>query len=371
MNRQELYQVFAQKVQEKLSCLKKWQARGLSLMSLGISLSKESQVSKISEELRFAGSFATVEKRLKRWLGNPRIDLDAVFAQWVTWVWEACQLERPILLVDETKIGQRIGVMMISLAYDKRAIPLVWTCYQADNAQAYPKEGQVGMIVRMLELVMSHLPKQSRPLIEADRGIGCSSNLMKACQARGWYYLFRIQKTSSFEVSGRPSRQVQDWLERGEVWVNYGTLFSKEKRQLRSYVFSTWEQGQKEAWHLASNDPLVDSHTYAQRMWQELSFRDLKTGGWQWQASHLENPQRASLLILAMALAYAWMLSQGTFVLHDEALSQEICAGEPQKYSPFRAGLRFFKQSLENLERVYVGLFLVPRFAPLPETVPP
>lgn len=371
MNHHELYQAFAEKVQAALPSLAHWQARGLALMSFGIALSQASQVSKISEALAFAGGLATVEKRLKRWLGNPRIDIDHVCSQWVRWVWSVSQLERPILLVDETKIGDRMGVMMVSLAYDKRAIPLMWTCYPANDAQAYPAEGQVGMVVRMLEQVMASLPAHSRPLIEADRGIGCSSELIKACQARHWYYLFRIQKSSLFEPMGRSTKAVADWVQRGEVWVNYGTLFSRAARHVRSYVLLAWDAGQKEAWHLCSNDPSVENHVYAKRMWQEASFRDLKSGGWQWQTSLIETPQRMSHLILALALAYAWMLSQGTLVLHDALLQRAIGAGAVQRYSPFRAGLRFFNHSREQLERIYVGLLLVPRFAPLPETVPP
>lgn len=370
MNRKQLYQEFTELVQAKLPSLGAWQAKGLSLMSMGISLSEKSKVTKIAEELGFAGRLSSVEKRLKRWLKNERIEMEEVWREWIKWLWSAAYLERAILLVDETKIGERIGAMVISLAYHQRAIPLIWTCYVANNAEAYPSEGQVGMIVRMLDLVMSQLPEESQPLIQADRGIGCSSDLIKACQARGWYYLFRIQKSSLFSPTTGGSKQVRDWVEYGEVWTNYGTLFSREERYVQSYVFLAWESGQKEAWHLASNDPTINSDAYAKRMWQELSFKDFKSAGWQWQGSLLEHPERVSRLILAMSLAYAWMLTQGTFVLHSQDLIREICDADAHKYSAFRAGLRFLKQRLDQLENIFVGLFLVPSFMPLPETVP-
>lgn len=370
MNRKQLYQEFQQVVQSQFPSLGVWQAKGLSLMSMGISFAEQSQVSKVAQELGFAGRLSTVEKRLKRWLKNARIDMEAACRDWVKWLWSASYLERPILLVDETKIGERIGAMVVSLAYHQRAIPLVWTCYVANSAKDYPAEGQVGMIVRMLELVISQLPQACRPLIEADRGIGCSSDLIKACQERGWYYLFRLQKSSLFSPVGGKTKALKDWVEGGDVWVGYGELFSRASRYVQSYVFLAWDRTQKEAWHLASNDPSIESYTYAKRMWQELSFKDFKTAGWQWQGSLLEIPERVSHLMLAMSLAYAWMLTQGTFVLHSAELIREICDADAHKYSAFRAGLRFLKQRLDQLEDIFVGLFLVPSFMPLPETVP-
>lgn len=132
----------------------------------------------------------------------------------------------------------------------------------------------------------------------------------------------------------------------------------------------TWQQGQREPWCLATNDVTVESHTYAMRMWQELSFKDLKTAGWQWQTSQVRNPERASRLLLALTLAYAWTMTQGTFVLHDEQLIRDICDGDYKAFSPFRAGLRFFKRMIYQPERIYIGLWLIPRYAPLPKSVP-
>jgi hypothetical protein len=61
---------------------------------------------------------------------------------------------RPIyLLVDETKISDRIGCMMISLAIQKRAIPLIWRCYRANAAIHYPEEGQVKLVADLLDLL--------------------------------------------------------------------------------------------------------------------------------------------------------------------------------------------------------------------------
>lgn len=370
MNQQQVYQEWVELIQEQFNNLKKWQAIGLALISYGIVLSQSSQSSKISESLGFAGRLGTVEKRLKRWLKNTRIDVELCCESFIAWLWSRCEMERAILLVDETKLGTRMGSMVIALAFDKRAIPIMWRCYRANDASAYPEEGQVQMIVAMLERVISSLPEDSRPLIQADRGIGCSSKLIRACQTRQWAYLFRLQKQVKFTSRRGKVMYLHQLAHRNEVWCGHGRLFNRPSRYVQSYVFVAWQDGQREPWCLASNDASVESHHYAMRMWQELSFKDLKSAGWQWQDSYLQDPERASRLLLALTLAYAWVMTQGTFVLHDEQLIRDICDGQIHAYSPFRAGLRFFKWMIYQPEKIYVGLFLVPRYKPLPESVP-
>lgn len=370
MNHQKVYQKWVELIQRQFTNLKKWQAIGLALISYGIVLSQSSQASKISEALGFVGRLSTVEKRLKRWLKNSRIDVEACCQHFIVWLWSSCELMRPILLVDETKLGNRIGIMVVALAFDKRAIPVMWRCYRANSKAGYPEEGQVRLIVSMLEKVIQCLPGDVRPLVQADRGIGCSSSLIRACQQRGWAYLFRLQKSSVITTRGGKRMQLRNLATRNEVWCGYGRLFNCSRRYVHSLVFVAWQQGQQEPWCLATNDVTVESHTYAIRMWQELSFKDLKSAGWQWQESYLTDPERASRLLLALTLAYAWIMTQGTFVLHSEPLIRDICDSDRHAFSCFRAGLRFFKRMLYQPERIYVGLFFVPRYTPLPESVP-
>ena len=51
-----------------------------------------------------------------------------------------------VLLVDETRLGPHIGIMMVSLAYERRAIPLLWRCYIGNSKANYPQQGQVLLI---------------------------------------------------------------------------------------------------------------------------------------------------------------------------------------------------------------------------------
>ena len=83
---------------------------------------------------------------------------------------------------------------MVSLAYEKRAIPLLWRCYIAHSSDDYPAEGQVGMIEALVLHVVSALLGDSRLLVLADRGIGYSSDLMPRLRSLGMKFVLRISR---------------------------------------------------------------------------------------------------------------------------------------------------------------------------------
>jgi len=366
MNLQLLYQ-WIKTVGRHFPTLKKWQATGLAIFSYGIVVAEACQVSKVAEGLALLGKIPSVERRLRRWLDKDEIEIGGCWESWVKWVWSACELPRAILLVDETKLGERIGVMMVSLAYGGRAIPLVWRCYWANDAEAYPSQGQVLLIWGLLARVVEWLPPRARPLVEMDRGLGHSSAMLRALQTLPLHYLVRVKATARFTSSRGHGSLLSDLIKPGESLACSGTLFTRQ-RTVSVQLRLVWEIAQAEPWCLVTNDPSLRAAGYAVRMWQEESFRDLKSGGWQWQRSLVRLPRRAERLVLALALAYAWMLSQGTLLAYAEpALQREVCADRFNKYSLFRSGLRFFKRFVQvDVSKLYLGLFFAPLFKPCP-----
>lgn len=342
--------------------LLKWQAVGLAIFSYGIVMARHCQLNRVAEELGEWGRADSLKRRFQRWLANGRINVSWCCYWWVKWVWDRSDLPRPILLVDETKLGQWIGVLMVSLAFEGRAIPLMWRAYVANSQADYPSAGQVQTIAILLAKVIEALPANCRPIVEADRGIGNSSQMMRAVERLGLTLLFRIKKNSVFRTRRGRKHLLSDLAKPGECWRGQGWLFGKAEDQVWMQVHILWEAGQAEPWCLATNEKDLRASGYAIRMWQEESFRDLKSGGWQWQATHVHDPLRAERLILVLALAYAWCLTQGIVARSSEAtFRKQVITGAQSAFSLFRDGLRFIKRMLYfNPSRIYMGLFLVP-----------
>jgi hypothetical protein len=350
MNRQEMLAQIDQEIETNLPSLGFWQALGLGLMVLGLVGQGWSQLSKIAEEVPEEGSYNTVRQRVKRWVSNPRLDLRQVRYEWIKWVWRSFGPARAVLLVDETKLGERFGIMMVSLAYAGRAIPLFWRCYYANSAQDYPQQGQVLLIYGLLAHVLSALPTQARPLVQMDRGLAHSSAMLRALKDLGVDYLVRVKQTARFTNRRGHSHPLSQLVTVGEACLVRGALFTRERAVWGSLCL-IWEVGQAEAWCLFTNVPRLIGQRYALRWWQEESFKDLKSGGWQWRTSRLTDPQRMERLILVMTLAYAWCISLGTFVWRQPPrLRAETATPDAlPRLSLFHLGRRF-------LRRVFAGV---------------
>lgn len=323
-----------------------WQLRGMLLGVLGLLAQSNCHVSVMAEQLPAFGSANTVKTRLKRWLSNPRLDLMALSYAWMKWVLARFKTKRPIFLVDETKLGEHLGVMMVSLAYKQRAIPLMWRCYIGNSASDYPQQGQVLLIYGLLSHVLSVMPVGMRPLIQMDRGLGHSSAMLKALQSLPVDYLLRVKSNAYFTTRKGCCRRLMDFIQPGTTFTSRGTLF--KKRPIHGYIRLIWEPDQTEPWCLFTNLPWLSGQVYAMRWWQEESFKDFKSGGWQWGRSKLRCPHRMTRLLFIMVIAYVWMLSLGTQLsqLPQPQRRLIVTRDEHQRLSVFRLGYRWFKYLL-------------------------
>ncbi len=347
MNRTKMVTQLSGQIETHVPSLGAWQALGLAVMVVGLVSQGWAHLSSIAEGVPEAGRYNTGRQRVKRWVSNGRLDLTAVREEWIGWVWRSLGTVRAVVLVDETKLGDRWAIMMVSLAYAGRAIPLYWRCYAANDADAYPAQGQVLLIYGLLAHVLSALPPNARPLVQMDRGLAHSAAMLRALQALGVDCLVRVKQNARFTPANGPSRLLKDAVKVGEACTLHGHLFARD-HAVWGYVCLIWETGQAEPWCLFTTRPRLLGHRYALRWWQEASFKDLKSGGWQWQASHLTDPQRMERLLLVIALAYAWWITLGPFVGRqpprlraETATPDELC-----RLSLFHLGQRFLARVL-------------------------
>lgn len=136
MNRVKMLAQIEGEIEAKLLSLGVWQRRGLAVLVFGLMALGQAQLSKIAEGVPEEGSYNTVRQRVKGWVSKAALGLGEVRYDWVRWVWKEYGGRRAVLLVDETKLGDRFGVMLVSLAYAGRAIPLWWRCDGANAAAA-------------------------------------------------------------------------------------------------------------------------------------------------------------------------------------------------------------------------------------------
>lgn len=337
MSLAELYHWWNE-IRQVFGFLGHWQSFGLALYSYGVVVARESAPSRVAEQLPFVGKADTVQRRLERFLNNERIGWQRCCQAWAGWVLRGYQGEHVILLVDETKLGNHLSAMVVGIAYRRCCIPLAFWCYKAD---AWPMS-QVALILELLRWVAPSIPVGSIPLVQADRGLGTSPDLLRGIRDLGWYFEVRVQKNTRLKTAEGDEGPLGALVrEAGYTWSGHGQVF-KKAGWLDCQVLVIWGKQYRESWCLVTNCPWVTGWDYGIRYWQEASFRDLKSDGWQWQCSRIWSPDHANRLLLVLALAYAWVLSLGSLVLDDPTLAPLVSKGRQTTYSVFRQGLRFW-----------------------------
>ena len=352
MNQKVLYQ-WTEEIRKHLPSLNSWQITNVALLSYGVIKAESSQQPKIARQIRVGEKVASAARRIRRFVSNGGFPLAAFWVEWVGWVVSALGMKQLTVLVDETKIRDRVAAMVVG---EGRCLPLVWRLYTANAATAYPSEGQVGLIADLLSRVKAGLPDGVRVLVLADRGIGCSPGLCQAVAALGWQYLFRLTCQTKV-VTQTGEYTIAAMVQPGELWSESGLVF-KRRGHIPAHARALWTVGYDEPWALVTNDEQLTGHEYARRAWQEQAFRDLKTGGWQWHQSHIRNPEHMSRLLVVLVVAYVWSVALGSQAVATQ-LAQPLIRRAGRRpgrvFSLFREGLDFLIQVVEALS-CFVGL---------------
>lgn len=359
MNYKLLYQL-ERMLSAHLPCMNGWQQANVALFSYGVIEAESCQQGAIARAVSCGEQVESSARRFRRWLDNEAVDLPAFFAEWSRWVVEQVGMEEVTLLVDETKLHDRMGVMMVGLAWQGRCLPLAWRSYRANDPAGYPAEGQVGMIRALLEQVKVGIGEARSVVVLADRGIGCSPALCRAVEALKWHYLFRVTRQTKI-VTDEGDHTIAQQVQPGEIWMQSGQVF-KQRGRIPAHARALWGSGYGEPWALVTNDERLTGHEYAKRNWQEQSFRDLKSGGWHWGDSRLRTPRHVANLLVLLAIAYTWMVALGSQAVAADGAQPLIRRHDGslrRLWSLFREGLRYFAQVLQR-QTVCLGLTFIP-----------
>jgi hypothetical protein len=353
-------------VDRLLPQLRVWPRRALALFSLGIALAGSCSQAHVAAVLPGSGTVASGERRLRRWLAQPRLDVTAIRQALARPVLQAAAAgTAPLLLaLDETSQGTRrtaaggaepaLKVLALRLLYRRRAVPLAWDCH-ANGRQAKPYADLIADL--FAEVAAALPPGDHEVIVVVDRGLSWPA-VIHACQAHGWHWVFRLQRQTRLRT---PDGQVQALAELvpqpGTQWYGSGALF-KDAGWLAAQVVAVWRSDHKEPWLLGTDQPATAQRCreYGKRMWEEESFRDDKSSGFGWQRSQVREPSHANRLLLLLQLAMLLVLSLGT---------QLIKRGQRRHWTrPDRRDLSLFTLGLRHLlAAVCTGQPLRPRLA--------
>jgi hypothetical protein len=320
--------------------------RNLAWLMVGIYESRSVYLSKIAGKIPGQAKLVSITRRLARFLDNPAVRVrrwyEPLARNWLQA--QYANLKEVRLIVDGTKIGYAHQLLMVSLAYRRRAIPIAWTWVKHVKGHS-PASKQLALLSYVKRLI----PEKITVFLVGDTEFG-SIEVQKQLKKWHWYYVLRQKGSTTIclhpDLEWVPFASVIDRV--GESrWLGAGYLTATEIFAVNLCAY--WKVGEKQPWLLATNlpDKRITLAFYRRRMWIEEMFGDLKGHGFDLEASMLHSFLRLSRLTLAVALLYVWAIATGTQVIQ-RGQRHLVDRNERRDLSIFQIGLRFIERRVTN-----------------------
>ena len=342
-----LYDTWNRRIQELRPDQRITQIRNFVWLMIGIYQSRSVCLSRIAGKIPGPAKLLSTIRRLSRLLENPAIRVREWYApiarEWLETQYRHIGEIR--LIVDGTKIGFRHQLLIVCLAYRKRAIPIAWTWIKhvRGHSSAWKQ-------LALLAYVRQLIPRGAAVFLVGDCEFGSIAVLRQLDQWH-WFYVLR-QKTDT----GVWFNEKSDWQPFGSYldkpgqsfWLGRGYLTASEIYPINLLVH--WEVGEKEPWCLATNLPDLGMalKVYRRRMWIEEMFGDMKKHGFNLECTLLRHFERLSRLTLAVVLLYIWLISIGTCTVRN-GFRDLVDRTDRRDLSIFQIGLRFIERRVINL----------------------
>jgi hypothetical protein len=341
-----LYDTWKRRILELRPDQRITQVRNFVWLIVGIFQCRSVSLSRIAGKVPGPAKLLSMTRRLSRLLANPAIRVrewyEPIAREWLARQFR--DLGEIHLIVDGTKIGFGHQLLIVCLAYRKRAIPIAWTWVKhvRGHSSAYKQQA-------LLAYVRKLIPKGAAVFIVGDCEFGAVA-VLRQLDRWYWFYVLRQKSDTTIwcnnDLDGHPFGSYIHHSGQS-IWLRQGELTAKELYPTNLMVH--WEIGEKEPWCLATNlpDRNMTLRFYRLRMWIEEMFGDFKKHGFDLERTMLRHFDRLSRLTLAVALLYVWLVSIGTRTIRD-GLRSLVDRTDRRDLCVFQIGLRFIDRCVTN-----------------------
>ena len=336
---------------EQLSSLWEWKRaehrRVLTWLMVAIFVGKEVCLDRLGLHLPREAKPESIGRQFRRWLKNEAIESRMIYDPIARQIVEKMRCGRLRIQLDRVQIKRRQNVLMLSVWYRQRAIPLAWICLAHGGQSAYRHW------VELLDYLESILPSNKTVLILADREFG-SVDRLRYVTHKGWAYAIRLKGNGYFYDPdwGQPF----DWWQLDAISPRPGNRYAISDLCLGMTEFfpfhlaCAWAIGSDDPWFIATNlpHPLTALKEYARRFACEELFSDLKKRGFNWEDSMIRDPHRFDRLILALALLVVFLLTLGRRLRLHHLDLEIVSPSHRRRLSLFQTARRWLKRRLSQ-----------------------
>jgi hypothetical protein len=207
----KLYHTWVQRIRELRPNQRITQIRNFALLLFGIYASKSVTLSKVAGKIPGKAKLLSTFRRLERFLDNPAIRVrewyKPIAKEWLAM--QAAVTGEIHLIVDGTKVGFGHQLLMVSLAYRKRAIPIAWTWVKHVRGHSTGSTQ-----IALLAYVKKLMPTGTAVFIVGDTEFG-PVKVLKQLQIWHWFYVLRQKADTGV------------WSSTDQQWKPFGSFIQK------------------------------------------------------------------------------------------------------------------------------------------------
>jgi hypothetical protein len=268
MSANHLYHTWFRRIEQLWPELRVTQLRNFAWLLVGICLSHSVHLHDIAGQIPGRAKLLSLTRRLSRFLSNQHIRVRQLYGPIVRDLLRGAGSNGGIrLIVDATKVGFGHQLLIIAIAYRKRALPVAWTWVK----------GRIGHSTSVKQLaLLAHvhrlIPKGVLVLVVGDCEFG-AVDVLRQLDRWCWQYVLRQPCNNLIDLTlhnqwhrfsdvlDKPGQS--KWL--GKGFLNYEHVYPV-------HLLAHWEKGEDTPWLLATNLATKQAALYAyrRRPWIEV-----------------------------------------------------------------------------------------------------
>lgn len=298
-------------------------------------------------------------RRLWRFLNNRHVDVGAYYEPFLRRAIAGWSDGRVLLAIDPTTLAGKCVVCRISLIYRGRAIPVVWKTFETKSCSL-----RFDLYRPLLDRARALLPASCQVTLLADRGFG-AHRLLRYCRDNGLHFVIRLKSNRHIiGPDGSRVRLTDDPIRPSHFRsIDLARLpFGKNSTFGPVFVHTALSlEEDAQVWHLVSDcpDTLNVLADYRCRMQIDHSFKDDKSGGFEWEQTHLVQPDQVDRMLLVLAVATLYLVSGGVWHVAAD-LRRTIDPHTKRGLSYLQIGLRAVQRVLHQGLHLKIPLHLDP-----------
>lgn len=286
----------------------------------------------------------STQRRLSRWVNNPRINPAKLYSPVVKAVFANWKDSEIYLSFDTSMLWDKYCIIRSCVVHLGRAIPVGWRVLKHKSSSV-----KIDTYQDLLKRVSKLLPVDVKVILLADRGFA-NPELVRYVRKLGWHCRIRIKGNFWLRHPRHGWQRVSQFpIAIGEAKLIHNVQIHKCNSLTDVHLAIAWESTSQEHWYIISTEPttLQTFREYGFRFTIEENFLDDKSSGFNLEDSKLRWAPALSRLCLVLAMTTLFLTAIGVEVV---IRGQRRCV-DPHWYrgaSYLKIGWSWVKQALNK-----------------------